>query len=196
VEPVIVLFARAPRPGRVKTRLIPALGAEGACAVHEWLVRDALARLAELGPLELHTDDATTAWPEFRGIRRVQVPGDLGARMLAAMEGRHAMIVGSDAPAIPAAHLRLLLTARSDVALGPADDGGYYAIACRRTHPEMFAGVEWSSGRECRQTADACHEAGLSVELGASWFDIDDEEDLRRAIRQGLVCLPVSLPVE
>lgn len=197
VEPVIVLFARAPIPGRVKTRLIPALGAAGACALHEALVGDALRRLADVARVELHTDAATAAWPEFGGTRRVQVPGgDLGARMLAALDGRHAMIVGSDAPAIPAAHLHGLLAAVSDVALGPTEDGGYYAIACRRTHPAMFANVEWSSGRERLQTIDACRRAGLSVDEGAPWFDIDEPADLDRAVREGLIRLPAAAQSE
>lgn len=188
LTPRIVLFARAPAAGRVKTRLIPALGAEGAAQLHRRLVADALARLSRLGPVELHTDAETDAWPEFEGPRRLQAEGDLGARMLAALaSGAPAIIVGSDAPGIPDAHLAALLGSSADVALGPTEDGGFYAIAARRTHPEMFRGVEWSSGGELRQTIRACERCGLTVEIGPRWFDIDTPEDLERARLAGIV---------
>jgi glycosyltransferase A (GT-A) superfamily protein (DUF2064 family) len=66
------------------------------------------------------------------------------------------------------------------VALGPCEDGGYYAISCRRTHPEMFRGVEWSSARALEQTEEAARRCGLSVERGLGWYDVDRIEDLRR----------------
>jgi rSAM/selenodomain-associated transferase 1 len=182
LAPRIILFARAPVAGRVKTRLIPLLGAEGAADLHRRLVRAALARLAAVGPVELHTDVATDAWPEFAGPRIVQAEGDLGARMLAALaSGGHVLIVGSDAPGVPDGYLNALLASTADIALGPTEDGGFYAIAARRTHPEMFAGVAWSSGSELRQTIQACERCGLTVQIGPRWFDIDTPEDLERA---------------
>jgi rSAM/selenodomain-associated transferase 1 len=186
--PCIILFARAPVPGQVKTRLLPLLGPEGASDLHRRLVADALTRLAPHGDLELHTDSWTDAWPDFTGPRRVQSPGDLGARMLEALQSApHTMVVGSDAPAFPEGHLRMLLASTADVALGPTEDGGFYAIATRRTHSAMFTGVEWSSGLELRQTIRACEACGLTVELGPRWFDIDTPEDLERARAAGIV---------
>lgn len=185
---VIALFARAPIPGRAKTRLIPALGAEGAAALHERMVADALPRLDGIGELELHTDEATAAWPAYEGIRKLQVPGDLGAKMLAVLSERpHTMIVGGDAPAIPRSYLEALRDSPADVAIGPTEDGGYYAISARRADPRMFEGVEWSSGRELRQTIAACERCGLSVFLGSWWFDIDTVEDLDRARTAGIL---------
>ena len=73
-----------------------------------------------------------------------------------------AMIVGSDVPTLPAGHLSRLLRAKVDVALGPAVDGGYYAIACRKTHPRMFAGVEWSGARALHDTVRRFAEAELA----------------------------------
>jgi glycosyltransferase A (GT-A) superfamily protein (DUF2064 family) len=152
------------------------------------MVSGALIRLARFGPVELHTDAATTAWPDFAGARRVQVQGDLGARMLAALsQGLPAMIAGSDAPGIPDAHLAALLGSPADVALGPTEDGGFYAIAARRTHADMFRDVEWSSGSELRQTIRACERCGLTVEIGPRWFDIDTPEDLERARAAGIL---------
>ena len=91
-----------------------------------------------------------------------------------------AMIVGSDAPALPRAYFETLLASGADVALGPCEDGGYYAIACRRVHPKMFDGVEWSAARTLHQSREAIERCGLTVELGPPWFDVDTPEDFAR----------------
>lgn len=190
-RPTVIVFAKAPIPGHVKTRL--GLPPRIAARLHEAFVEAALATCAQLGAaVELHTDQPAEAqaeaWPAFPGPRALQVEGDLGQRMYAALASRPGpvMIAGSDAPTLPVAHLRRLLDASSDVAIGPAEDGGYYAISARRTHPEMFAGVEWSSGRELQQTIIACRACGLTVELGDSWYDIDTAADLLRLPREFL----------
>jgi glycosyltransferase A (GT-A) superfamily protein (DUF2064 family) len=105
------------------------------------------------------------------------------------------MILGSDAPDLPPAHLHALLNAPSDIALGPCADGGYYAIAARRVHPLMFKNVEWSSSRELRQTAAACRACNLTVECGPEWNDFDTPADLARlttSSRAGLSALAFS----
>jgi len=185
MAPLVILFAKAPVAGRVKTRL--GLEASRAARLHEAMVRDTLAMLRALdAELELHTDVATDAWAEFAVPRKLQAAGDLGARMLAALEaGRQVMIVGSDAPTLPLGHLEWLLASSADVALGPAEDGGYYAISCRRIHQRMFAGVEWSTRRTLEQTVAAAEACGLSVELGPVWFDVDSPEDLARLCAAG-----------
>ena len=187
----IAVFAKAPIPGRVKTRLAVTLGAEEAARLHERMVSTLVLRLIEaanrLGcDVELHTDTLTDAWAGLAVSRALQVDGDLGARMLHALrEGLDAgrtrmLILGGDVPTVPISHLEALLGADSDVALGPAEDGGYYAICCRKTHPEMFAGVAWSTSEACAQTASACRRAGLSVSFGLVWFDVDEPSDLDR----------------
>jgi len=184
MPPLVILFAKAPVPGQVKTRLM--LEAATAAALHQAMVRDVFATLATIpAELELHTDIATDAWPEITVARKVQVEGDLGRKILAALEDRHVMIVGSDAPTLPRGHLENLLTSKADVALGPTEDGGYYAIACRRAHPAMFDGVEWSTGRTLVQTAAAARACGLSVEIGRQWFDVDSPADLERLYASG-----------
>jgi uncharacterized protein len=189
--PAIAVFAKAPVPGNVKTRLANALGAAAAAEEYERMVDTLLSRLTEatgsLGTeIELHTDIETDAWQTHTVTRRLQAPGDLGARMLASLRrgleaGRpRMMILGGDVPTVPIRHLRALLEADADVAIGPAEDGGYYAIACRAVHPEMFQGVAWSTAEACRQTVEACRRAGLRVFLGPMWFDVDEPSDLER----------------
>ena len=184
---MIVLFAKAPAPGRVKTRL----GVDSKCAVelHSRFVRQTLLMLQSLrgeAAVELSTDEPTEAWPEFEVPRSIQKPGGLGERIYCALEmalaaGRpKALILGSDSPGLPAAHVRALLASTAEVCLGPVGDGGYYAIACGRIAPAMFRGVRWSTGDTLSDTITALKACGLGVELGPAWFDVDRPEDLTR----------------
>ena len=193
VRPVIILFAKVPVPGRVKTRLSPPLSPDAAARLHSAFVADMLEKIEPLGDIELHTDVSSDAWPEYSVTRKTQVEGDLGIKMLSALTGAlasgrpRAMIVGADAPTLPPAHLQALLESAADVALGPAEDGGYYAISCRRAHPDMFRGVAWSMAATLADTARAAAAVGLSVATGPAWYDVDAPEDLDRLRReQGL----------
>jgi rSAM/selenodomain-associated transferase 1 len=178
-----MVFAKAPLPGHVKTRLL--LDHEIAVALHSALVRDTVERLAAYD-VELHVDRATDAWPELTVPRAVQAAGDLGAKMLAALDrslsqGRErALVLGSDSPALPLSHIDSLLGARADVAFGPSEDGGFYAISCGRTHPAMFDDVPWSSPETLTATMRAVERCGLTVETGPSWFDLDEPASLNR----------------
>jgi rSAM/selenodomain-associated transferase 1 len=188
MRPAIILFAKAPVRGHVKTRLEQALGAEATLDLHKAFVLDMLDKLLALSGaagIELHTDIPTDAWLRPEVTLRTQIGGDLGLRMLRALDGKWACIVGSDAPTLPVSHIEALLASSADVALGPCEDGGYYAISCRRTHPDMFHGVEWSSARALEQTEESARACGLSVERGPSWYDVDRPEDLRRLRDEG-----------
>ncbi len=93
-----------------------------------------------------------------------------------------AMIAGTDAPTVPLGHLEHLLCSDRDVALGPAEDGGFYAVSCRKVSPGMFDNVEWSGPRALRQTRAAAEASGLTVELGPRWWDVDSTADLDRLL--------------
>jgi hypothetical protein len=187
VRPVIILFAKAPVPGCVKTRLAQTIGPEAAATLHERFVTATLERicmLSSIAGVELHTDIETGAWRQFAIPRKLQCAGDLGTRMLSALQSHpHAMILGSDSPNLPVDHLTDLLAREEDVVLGPAEDGGYYAISCRRTHPDMFHGVRWSTGEALADTVHAARACGLTVSLGQMWFDVDTPGDLERLSR-------------
>ncbi len=194
MRPAIILFAKAPLAGHVKTRLQEWLGADATLALHEAFVLDTLDKLLTLGDfadIELHTDIKTDVWRRPRVTVREQSAGDLGLKMLHALSAglterrERVCIVGSDAPTLPSDHLHMLLASPADVALGPCDDGGYYAISCRRTHAEMFRGVAWSSAVTLAQTEQSARRCGLSVERGPSWYDVDLPQDLMRLRRDG-----------
>ncbi len=189
MRPVIIVFAKAPVPGRVKTRLIPPFSPRQAAALHTAFVLDTIESLESLTQefeIELHLDRETPAWPELQLPVRLQHEGDLGLKMFKALgyalNTGHpgAIVLGSDSPNLPPAHLQWLAHSGSEVSLGPTDDGGYYAIAARRVHPDMFSGVRWSTEEALHDTLRACVQCGLSVDVGPAWFDIDSSLDVER----------------
>ena len=186
-----MVFAKAPVPGHVKTRLIGYLGADQAAALHSALLLDLLSTLETVDArLELHTDVETDAWRGINVARGVQSAGDLGQKMyfalVQAFERKHpqAVILGSDMAPPPASHLENLLASPADVTLGPSEDGGFYAIACRRIHPAMFDAVEWSRPDTFDRTVAAVERCGLSVKIAPAWWDIDLPADVERLAQQ------------
>jgi rSAM/selenodomain-associated transferase 1 len=188
---LIILFAKSPLPGRVKTRLIPTLSPELAADLHSAFVRDMINRFHDLRGthFELHTDIESDAWQDLIVARKVQITGDLGLKMVHALEVGLAsdhdrvVIVGSDAPTVPVKDVMSLLESTADVALGPASDGGFYAIAASKTHRSMFDGVTWSRADTMARSVHAIERSGLTVELGAEWFDVDEPGDLEILLR-------------
>ncbi len=192
MKPAIALFARAPLPGQVKTRLVGRWGPEQVSDLYRAFVLDMWEMLCAFTPtaeLFLYTDREHEEWRSLAGAQaRLQQGASLGERMLQCFEQMHAagfgplMIVGSDSPALSANLLAPWtdLLAQSPALLGPAEDGGYYAIGCREPHPRMFEGVEWSSPHTLAQTAAALARCGLEPAYLARHFDVDTPEDLAR----------------
>jgi uncharacterized protein len=187
VLPVIILFAKAPVSGQVKTRLAARIGPDAAAELHTALVLDTFANLRTLSTavdVEIHSDVPTAAWP----VAQLQSTGDMGNRLfhalsLALVQGRpHVSVVSSDAPTVPLSHLKSLLQSRSDVAVGPTESGGSYAVSCRRTHPEMFHGVPWSTGSTAAAAVKGAQACGLSAERGPEWFGVEEYPQLQRVL--------------
>jgi len=195
----LIIFAKAPRPGRVKTRLCPPLTHGQAAAVHEASLRDVvrLARAAH-GDVRLHYADEPHSAEYFARTfpdldRSPQSDGDLGRRLERAFDeafangASAAAIIGSDSPTLPAGTLSAGLDAllRHDVVLGPTLDGGYYFIGSRRqawpVARRMLEGIPWSTDRVLRDTLARLAGAVEDVELLAAWYDIDRIDDLRVA---------------
>jgi rSAM/selenodomain-associated transferase 1 len=194
----LIVMAKAPLPGLAKTRLIPALGADGAARLAASLLEHTMrqARAAELGPVWLACAPDTTH-PAFAaqaaqgGVElREQGQGDLGARMQRMVESalavagvQRTIVIGADAPGLDAVVLR-----RADAALGqlegidavfvPALDGGYALIGLRRAAPPLFGAMPWSTAQVMAVTRRRLAAAGLRhVELDPV-RDIDDPADL------------------
>ena len=185
-------MARAPVPGETKRRLIPAIGAERAAALHRAMIRHAVASAlaSEVGPVELWCTPSTDH-DVFCALRtdaqielRTQVGSDLGARMHAAIEAQAGpvAVIGTDCPSLEPADLvratDALRDATADVVIAPAFDGGYVLIAVDRPRPALFSGVEWGTSRVLAQTRERVHAAGLRLQELEARRDIDRPEDL------------------
>lgn len=183
------MFARAPLAGRVKTRLIARLGADGAARLHARLIRQAVhvALEARCGPVELHVTAPHGLFPTL-GIKiRRQRGRDLGERMHHALCGalrrhRQAMLIGADAPALTPADLRRArrLLHGNDLVLAPAEDGGYALIGARRLSLRIFTGVSWGGDAVLAETLRNVSRTALRYRLLRTVWDVDRPEDLDR----------------
>jgi rSAM/selenodomain-associated transferase 1 len=208
----IAVMAKAPQPGRSKTRLTPRLSPEQAAGLSAAFLRDiteniaAAARTGQIdgfiayapagaqalfdGHLALGTGlilaDGTPAMPDdVTGFGRCL----LQAINTLLTEGYNAAVVlNSDSPTLPAEYLirtAALLAAPGDRAvLGPAEDGGYYLLGLKQAHAHMFAGIGWSSEHVAAQTRARAREIGLELVELPDWYDVDDAEALDRLIEE------------
>jgi rSAM/selenodomain-associated transferase 1 len=205
----VIVFAKAPVAGYVKTRLIPLLGARGAAALQRQLIERTLATAKGVctGHMELHcAPDCRNvflrACAERYGARLAsQTDGDLGHRMASAFSSalsrsRHVILVGTDCAVLTTDHLReahRMLQAGADAVIAPAEDGGYALIGPRRLDARLFVSIDWGTSAVMNQT-----EARLS-ELGWQWqaldkvWDVDRPDDYRRLLASGLID-PISHP--
>ncbi len=199
----IVIFARAPVLGEVKTRLGTAIGAERALALYEAFLDDTCALTQGLGARRVLAVAGDVDHPRVQHLgksQRLQLvqqgEGDLGARMARAVAAHvgvgPVVIIGSDAPSLPRAHLHQALDElmAHDVVIGPSEDGGYYLVGARVEVPELFAGVRWSTPEVLATTLGRL--AGRSYALLPPWHDVDAVEDLER-LRRELDALPPSV---
>ena len=182
-EPRLTIFARYPQAGQVKTRLIPALGPQGAARVYARLLGDTLDCARQSGlAVELRiTGGAPVAfsWLFGGGIAIAeQGDGDLGERL--ARVAAPAIVIGSDAPGLTPALLRQArdLLAECEVVIGPASDGGDYLIGFSRPIAFAFAGIAWSTPTVLSETLDRLGEHGIEPSFLPVLGDIDTPEDL------------------
>jgi len=202
-EPVAVaILAKAPLPGLAQTRLADALGVEGAAALQARFIARATetACAAGVGAVTLwaapdHDHPAFQTLAALFGVSLARQPeGDLGARMLAALEAAHgpALVIGTDCPALRPEHLRAAadaLVSGVDVVVVPVDDGGYALIGMRRPQPRLFAGMPWSTAGVMAETRRRLTGLSLSWREAARLWDVDRPEDLDRLKREGLASL-------
>ena len=191
----VAVLAKAPIAGLAKTRLIPALGAQGAARLQRSLTRGALRCAAEsrLGPVTLwcapHAEHRF-----FRALRRthgvrclVQPSGDLGARMhtafrLHCVEGP-LLLIGTDCPALRPSHLRKAARALvdgEDAVFYPAEDGGYVLVGLRRPQEVLFRDMPWSTAEVMSRSRERAREAGLRGREFEPLWDVDLPADLAR----------------
>jgi rSAM/selenodomain-associated transferase 1 len=198
-ESTLLVFARAPQPGRVKTRLAPLLGKRGAARLHARLVEATLRTAVAAGFSEVVLVYAPDSQSEFfkRMRRRFSVQllpqgrGDLGERMYRALR-RHpgAVLIGSDCPALRAADLRAAaraLRSGADAVLAPAEDGGYALIGLRRAVRCVFDGIAWGHSAVLAQTRARLRRLGWRWQELRTVWDVDRPADVARLERSGWI---------
>jgi len=197
-EIAIAILAKAPIAGVAKTRLIPALGPEGAARLQERLLVAAVATALEVGTVTLWAapDTSHPAFQQFAPRVRLacQPDGDLGTRMLGAIaaENRPVLVIGTDCPALTADHLRRsadLLHDGIDVVVSPAEDGGYVLIGMRTPEPRLFSDMVWSTPTVMMETRRRLACLNLSWREPARLWDVDVPRDLHRMQAENLAHL-------
>ena len=192
--PRIVIFAKAPVAGLAKTRLIPALGAQGAARLAAALLKHAVAQAlaSGVGPVELCVTPAP-ADPLWSGLAPQatltwsdQGNGDLGERMARAAQrvldaGEPVLLMGTDCPDLTAGRIREAAASliAADAALVPAFDGGYVLLGLKRFDASLFAGIAWSTATVAQETRLRVEQLGWSLQNLPTLHDIDEPADLR-----------------
>ena len=192
--PALIVLAKRPDPGRVKTRLAAALGNQLAARLYEAFLRDTLTHCARIPLVRLivaYAPRDAEGW--FRALdpqaELIEQSGaDLGERLARAIDhafvtgSRAVAAIGSDTPHLDTATWSAALEriAPGRVVLGPTEDGGYWFLGQATPEPRLFEGVEWSSPRVLAQTRERAEAIGLEVELLPPAFDVDEPADLAR----------------
>ena len=190
----LLVFARVPALGRVKSRLAAGVGQPGALGVYRELLAITNAAIVAAGvPATVWLADTAAAEPtaveagEWAAHAvRCQPEGDLGARMTTAFAAAFAAgavrvaIIGTDCPGLRASHLTQAFVAleTAEVVLGPATDGGYYLLGLRQPQPELFQNKTWSTASVLADTVADARRLGLRVVLLSELRDVDTAEDL------------------
>ncbi len=203
----IIIMAKVPRAGNVKTRLQPFLSPKQCAAISEAFLEDAINKA------QTQTDELIVAFapPNERDyfaklendnfILVEQKGTNLGEKMFNAFEFAFSnnsdavVMIGTDSPTFPAefikqAFAKLMI---SDAVLGKSADGGFYLIGLQTLHNEIFADVEWSSAATFEQTARNIKKIGLKLSLIPDWFDVDLPEDLA-ALRKTSTADQITAP--
>jgi len=194
----LIIFGRYPDPGRTKTRLIPALGPEGAADLQRWLTENILetvrrfARPREIGVEICFEGDSKQKMRQWLGSGEIlsrQVSGNLGERMQAAFldafqrGADRVVLLGTDIPQIRTDHLEQAFDAlvENDLVVGPSTDGGYWLIGLN--HPvNLFEGIKWSTDAVFGQTLALAKEQELRVNKLSPLKDIDTAKDLKQVL--------------
>jgi rSAM/selenodomain-associated transferase 1 len=197
-------MTKAPRAGKVKTRLTPPLTPEEAATLNTCFLRDTAAAISKTvregmargiavyTPVGAEGDYSGILPAEFQLLP--QSGEVLGERMALAFDDLFSLgfesvcLIGSDSPTLPpgafSQAVRILSGPGDTLVLGPADDGGYYLIGLKKMQRSLLEEIEWSTENVLEQTLSKAKEINLEIHLLATWYDVDDWTSLRRLCRE------------
>lgn len=184
--PHVVIMCRYPVPGRAKTRLIPALGPDGAAAMHKTLAERTVSTVRASGlPFTLWgTGGTSEAFTDWLGdlSHKDQPEGDLGERLLAAAESYPTLFLGTDIPDLNPAHLKQAADALASgqAVIGPAADGGYWLLGLPEPADDLFRGIDWGTETVYAATRDKMDRLSIKPLVLEELHDLDRPEDLER----------------
>lgn len=190
----LIIFTRYPEPGKAKTRLIPAIGAQAAAQLQRQMTEYTLAQALQLQnqgflTIEVRFTDGSLAlmqnWLGTQVAYHAQGGGDLGARIANSLTvaftngNQRIAVIGTDCPELTAELIKSAFEQLNDcdVVLGPAVDGGYYLIALKQLHT-LFSGIDWGSSQVLQQTVTIAQKLNLSIAYLPRLVDIDRPDDL------------------
>jgi uncharacterized protein len=188
----LILFARDPVLGKVKTRLSPLLKEDAILKLYICFLQESLDNIRRVENVDLFVGVAPSNESGFftgtlnSDIRLFAQEGEsLGDKMRRAIQDRlqegyeRVVIIGSDSPSLPVSYISRALDSEKDIVLGPSTDGGYYLIGMKERFVEVFKGVSWGAEKVLSQTHMHLEQNGASLELLPVWYDVDSPEDLK-----------------
>jgi uncharacterized protein len=200
LKEALVVMAKAPREGKVKTRLLGALSPEEARRLHVAFLSDTFGLMEDVKEEreELSLALCYTPVGEEEAFEEVEREGslmipqrgeNLGERLtncfadLFALGFESVVVIGADSPTLPGEYVFdafECFETDDDVVLGPAEDGGYYLVGMRKLHARIFEDIPWGAAGVMAATTDRAREAELNLVLLPEWRDVDKPEDLER----------------
>ena len=192
MKKALLIFAKNPVDGKVKTRLAATIGKEQTLFIYQKLIDHTIAVTKELSvdKIVFYSDfiDKKDNWNNALFQKKLQSGNDLGERMKNAFKSsftagyEKVVIIGTDCYDLTETIINKAFESlnENDVVIGPAEDGGYYLLGIKKFLPQFFENIEWSTDKVFDQTIAVCNTLGLSTFLLQELNDIDDEDDLKK----------------
>lgn len=196
MDAALLVFAKVPRPGDVKTRLTPALSAADAARLYTAFLRDTLRQVVRLDTdVRLYLapplpEEGLDAVPSGVTVHAQEGEG-LGERMRRGVEATleagydRVLLMGSDHPTLPPSFLReagRALQTPNSLCIGPSEDGGFYLLGLTAPFPELFDGMRYSHANVFADTLDRARDTDADVTILPRWYDVDTPRDLCRML--------------
>ena len=191
-DSVLVVFAKAPIPGKVKTRLATSISAADSAMLYQAFLTDALKQYKAISDVRLYVPESDIDDNFFQTTvskLHTQKGKDLGSRMQNAIAEtfdagfKRVVIIGTDHPTLPSSYIETAfseLNTADTIVLGPTADGGFYLLGQSGFNPDVFEGMTYSHGAVFDQTVDRAIRSGHQLTVLPEWYDVDDRSSLRR----------------